>query len=824
MLRRQAVNNQENGQREFTSKDVACGLGMYPEELSLWTRLDHDERHGVALVATLATQSDKAPAQYQFKHLSFQEGLYAEHLLLLVESLAPPAGAGWQGWASDEKAAEFLNNRYMNNTCRIAAGYLGGLLALQRPAWDFREAPLTANGRSALWFITDENTEVASINIAQNEVGWEDVPGIHRMVSTCPKLTALDLSENNLGHLVESSKEQWHKMCESFFYNRTLTDLNLNKNHLGMQGSRMCCNALRGCKTLKRLGFSYNEPGVEPALAELLRVHPALTSIEIVEATDRHLPSRAKDDIGRALLANNAAKLGYLHCNIFVLSEKTRTLTWLKEALTSDAVLLAGVLRTNSQLTALNIATGAELDNKARSEIGQAMLSNANSCVAFCNEFGLAPSVTDCEFDLSLSEFKEVEPFRLLAGCLRGNHILTHLRLHSLRMEHVHTLALALANNRTLKQLELVSTSRTLGGQSVVQLPVPDLNGTQSGGSLTRIDLSHSCTEGQIGRVTCAMIGTLLATNTVVECLDLSGTGVGLAIAIEGEGGHILFRPICESSECPIHEIILNDVQLNDKGGGKLMNALYNGLVQGGQGYDKITSIGVASNDCQKAFTSALKQLMWSEGGAPCMLQSLDVSHNPNLDGLELGMALKRNDSLTSLNIRGVPGANTEEVFAFIAAHLLQDNCKCRLGFFSCDAFEVIPGQNSLIYESHEAVEGDDTTASPLAASATNSDADGRANQIIQLLAGVVKFNTQLVNLAIATGLNNKGCSALATAMRENRKLEHLDISGRHAISATGIADLSTALRMHKKLLTFKVDGSPLQVSPSRVHEMHAFA
>ena len=131
MLRRVAVDNQENGRREFTSKNVACALGMHPEELGLWSRLDLDKDHGVALCATLAQQSDKAPAQYQFKHLSFQEGLYAEHLLLLVTSLAPPNGPGWPGWASDDKAAEFLNNRYMNNTCRIAAGHLGGLLRLR---------------------------------------------------------------------------------------------------------------------------------------------------------------------------------------------------------------------------------------------------------------------------------------------------------------------------------------------------------------------------------------------------------------------------------------------------------------------------------------------------------------------------------------------------------------------------------------------------------------------------------------------------------------------------------------------------------------------
>ena len=135
MLRRVAVNNQENGRREFTSKNVACVLGLNPDELGLWSRLDLNDEYGVALAATLAKQTDKAPAQYQFKHLSFQEGLYAEYLLITVTSLAPPQGPGWHGWVNDAAASQFLNNRYMNNTCRIASGYLGGLLARQRRKW-----------------------------------------------------------------------------------------------------------------------------------------------------------------------------------------------------------------------------------------------------------------------------------------------------------------------------------------------------------------------------------------------------------------------------------------------------------------------------------------------------------------------------------------------------------------------------------------------------------------------------------------------------------------------------------------------------------------
>ena len=111
MVRRVAVTNQENGRREFTSRHVACALGANAEELGLWTRLDLDHQYGVALTATLAKQTDRAPAQYQFKHLSFQEGLYAEHLLVLVKSLQDTT-RGWANWGGDKAASEFLNNRY----------------------------------------------------------------------------------------------------------------------------------------------------------------------------------------------------------------------------------------------------------------------------------------------------------------------------------------------------------------------------------------------------------------------------------------------------------------------------------------------------------------------------------------------------------------------------------------------------------------------------------------------------------------------------------------------------------------------------------------
>jgi hypothetical protein len=104
MLRRIAIANQEAGRREFSSKDVAVALGAHGDELILWLRLEQNAEYGVALIKQLEAQTDHLPAQYQFKHLSFQEGLFAEHLLHVVEDPT------WLGWENDVVAASFLNN------------------------------------------------------------------------------------------------------------------------------------------------------------------------------------------------------------------------------------------------------------------------------------------------------------------------------------------------------------------------------------------------------------------------------------------------------------------------------------------------------------------------------------------------------------------------------------------------------------------------------------------------------------------------------------------------------------------------------------------
>ena len=94
---------------------------------------------------------------------------------------------------------------------------------------------------------------------------------------------------------------EWHTLCEALSTNSTLTNLNLNNNKLGPNGVRVAAKALRGCVALKRLGFSYNEPGVGPALTALPVIRRALTALPASARCSIawNSSSRAFDDVCR---------------------------------------------------------------------------------------------------------------------------------------------------------------------------------------------------------------------------------------------------------------------------------------------------------------------------------------------------------------------------------------------------------------------------------------------------------------------------------------------------------------------------------------------
>ena len=120
-----------------------------------------------------------------------------------------------------------------------------------------------------------------------------------------------------------------------------------------------------------------------------------------------------------------------------------------------------------------------------------------------------------------------VDPFFLFAGSLSTAQApIKHLTVRELRKEHVAPLALALRTNRMVATLVLEGSfsSRGVKTELRMELPVQALVGHQP---LQGVDLSSS---GEIGRISCDLIGALVCENSSIETLDLSRTQVGFAL------------------------------------------------------------------------------------------------------------------------------------------------------------------------------------------------------------------------------------------------------------------------------------------------------
>ena len=156
---------------------------------------------------------------------------------------------------------------------------------------------------------------------------------------------------------------------------------------------------------MKSLNVSFNSPGREAALPGLLQVHSTLRSVGIVEKepTTRSertywLDTRGKEAIGRAMLLSPGTIM-FMQCDVFSLTEQTTTLAWTSHA-ACDAIVLAGVLRSNSVLTTLNLAQG-DIGDYEREEIGHALLSNVHGKVGFCDAYGLKESTCSLTYSLT---------------------------------------------------------------------------------------------------------------------------------------------------------------------------------------------------------------------------------------------------------------------------------------------------------------------------------------------------------------------------------------------------------------------------------------
>ena len=739
MLRLVAVDNQRNGRREFSSLHVAnsLALGGGDVELPLWLRLDAEDA-GVTLIKTLEGMTDGAPAMYQFKHLSFQEGLFARNLLGMVDKQQ------WKGWQNDGTAAEFLNNAYMNNVCRIAAGELGKRLATLRPEWDFGTAAanrLSWVGKTALWNLLKSNAFIVSVNLSRNDVGPGpsgsevdmDAKGLGVLFSTCKALQKCDLSFNRLGQF--TSRQLGH-FVKGLSGNATITELDLQSNGLGPDGVKSVANALLSCSALRVLNLSRNQPGgrVE-SLVQLVKEHKALRRLGLVEDDEKHLTSKAKSTIGAAVLRNPAHKLTFVSCDAFELSEKTRTLKW-TSTLPADVTLLAGALRSNSTLTTLSLE-GASIAEAERTQLGRALLENEAGVVGYCDDFDLTPASTELRWDLKDGS-KARKGVTLLMGLLRANKSLTKLTMTGMSAEAVPLLAQAMRHNTTLQTVQIEQTVQNVKGSGLVtaMLPVQDLTGSTG---KQAVDLSAA---GELSKTSCASLGALLAHNTAVTSLQLSGTKLG------DEAGGILqmLGEQCRSGS--LSTLDLSSIGLTDRGARKLFEAVASGE------FSSLRKLVLSGNSLKDQKANGLLEMLRAE---ETPLTMLDLSHNP-LSGAVVLRALRFNTTLTYINVCGTE-LDDEGVRDF-GELLLQDSSTCPIKLFKCDDFEVGDGTSALSFE-------------------------GKAmrSSVLTLISGILRLNETVVSLDLSgAGIDATAAKSLETSLRTNKTLTRLDVRGNEAL------------------------------------------
>ena len=202
--------------------DFENPMAGHSAQFELWERLSAEDE-GVPLVKTLDVQA----GEYQFKHLSFQEALFVEGVIVDEGVLRDAL------WSNNKAAQKNLCAPFLRNSFKIGHGYVGAPLAAHRSEWklpkmdmigaealchvlhgagglkslDLKEANLTHSTLAQL------AVAVKGIPLATVAVGSHDgLPEAFVLAVLTPSLRSLDCSTASLDTAgavqVLSSKQQ----------------------------------------------------------------------------------------------------------------------------------------------------------------------------------------------------------------------------------------------------------------------------------------------------------------------------------------------------------------------------------------------------------------------------------------------------------------------------------------------------------------------------------------------------------------------------------------------------------------------------------------
>mmetsp|Transcript_2992 Transcript_2992/g.8957 ORF Transcript_2992/g.8957 Transcript_2992/m.8957 type:complete len:1166 (+) Transcript_2992:1503-5000(+) len=270
--------------REFTSADVREALRDHEVERAAWDALLVGA--GVPLVKTIV-DAGGGEGVYQFRHLSFQEGLF---VLAILGGIKSPSSV----WSDATKAVKFLSEPFYANTIRIGGGRLGATLG--------PTAPTGTSAEDGAWILgsTDETGSTTSVRSRQK--------GTKRVVNATALLHLLDGNEGirklNLANSgMQVNSEAFQSLAGVWSSMSNLTFLDLRRNGLSSDCCQALTKALQGNLALTQLRLGFNKLGSKAGLplVRLLEHSPSLTALDL-ENTE--LDNEFADSLASVLSSN----------------------------------------------------------------------------------------------------------------------------------------------------------------------------------------------------------------------------------------------------------------------------------------------------------------------------------------------------------------------------------------------------------------------------------------------------------------------------------------------------------------------------------------
>ena len=143
----------------------------------------------VADATTARSEEAAASSTCYFRCRSFQEALFAQHLVAT-------AAQGLVGWQADESASVLMTNAWLQDTLRIGGSRLGLALAKLRKAWDLGGAKIGDAGMGVIAPLIHSNTALQQLELSSCGLSGASGPILDAALGGCKSLQSLRLNHN----------------------------------------------------------------------------------------------------------------------------------------------------------------------------------------------------------------------------------------------------------------------------------------------------------------------------------------------------------------------------------------------------------------------------------------------------------------------------------------------------------------------------------------------------------------------------------------------------------------------------------------------------